>query len=94
MFGAGKVGMSQAGPGGIIMGPGAPTVLVEGMVVSCGGDAVKPHGENMHATPFILPPSASKTVLAMGRGVTVMTRSKANCGHPVMIGAPTVLVGL
>ena len=95
MLGAGKIGMSFVGkPPGIITGPGAPTVLVEGLPISCGGDAFAPHGENQHAKGIVVVSSCSKTVLAMGRGVTVMTRSKANCGHPVMIGAPTVLVGL
>lgn len=93
MFGAGKVGVSMAGTGGIITGPGAPSVFVEGAIISVGGDLVTPHGENKHAGPMILPPSCSKTVIAMGRGVTVMTRSKADCMHPVTLGSPTVIVG-
>jgi len=95
MLGAGKIGMSFVGkPPGIITGPGAPTVLVEGLPISCGGDAFAPHGENQHAKGIVVVSSCSKTVLAMGRPVTVMTRSKGTCGEPVLLGAVTVQVGL
>ncbi len=90
--GAGKVGVSFAGPGGIILGPGAPTVLVEGSPISVAGDEVTPHGENLHAKPNIDPTSCALRVLAMGKPVTVMTASKATCIHPVMAGSPTVIV--
>lgn len=87
--------MSYVGkPVGIIIGPGAPTVIVEGLPISCGGDAFTPHGENAHAKGIVTVESCSKTVIAMGRGVTVMTRSKGSCQEPVMLGATTVQVGL
>lgn len=91
---AGKVGVSYVGkPTGIITGPGAPTVLVEGSVISCGKDIFSPHGENEHAGGTVVAASCSKTVIAMGRPVTVMTRSKGTCGESVMLGAATVTVG-
>ena len=87
--------MSYVGkPPGIITGPGAPTVLVEGLPISCGGDAFTPHGPNAHAKGTVRVESCSKTVIAMGRPVTVMTRSKGTCGEPVLLGATTVQVGL
>jgi len=94
MFGIGKVGMSQCGPGGVVLGPGAPTVFAEGMPVSVGNDNVTPHGENMHAKPTVLLPTCSKTVLAMGKPVAMQTQSTATCGHPMTIGAVTVKVGI
>ena len=92
---AGKVGMSYVGkPPGIITGPGAPTVLVEGSPISCGGDIFASHGENAHAGGTVVPATCSKTVRAMGRPVTRMTSSKGTCGESVMLGAPTVFVGI
>tara|TARA_B100000900_G_C20502512_1_gene684388 strand:- start:338 stop:622 length:285 start_codon:yes stop_codon:yes gene_type:complete len=94
MFGIGKVGGSQCGPGGVIFGPGAPLVLAEGMPVSVAGDGVTPHGENMHAKPTILPPTCSKTVFAMGKPVAMETQTTATCFHPLTLGGITVKVGL
>lgn len=94
MFGIGKVGTSFAGPGGIITGPGAPTVLAETSMVSTGGDLIKTHGENKHAAATVLLPTCSKTVFAMGRPVTMDKQSTGSCFHPVTLGAITVKVGL
>jgi uncharacterized Zn-binding protein involved in type VI secretion len=94
MFGIGKVGMSMCGPGGIVTGPGAPMVLAEGMPVSVAADGVKPHGENMHAKPTILPPTCSKTVFAMGKPVAMQKQTTATCGDPLTLGAVTVKVGI
>ena len=37
--------------GGIILGPGKPKVLVEGLVISVAGDAIQAHGIGPHAAP-------------------------------------------
>ena len=72
-----------------ITGPGAPTVIAEGALVSTLSDIVAPHGEPPHAKSVII--SSSTTVFAMGRGVVRMG-DVASCGHPV-ISQSTVFVG-
>jgi uncharacterized Zn-binding protein involved in type VI secretion len=72
-----------------IIGPGAPTVLAEGMPMSCLGDQVSPHGEPPHTKATIV--QSSFTVIAMGRGVVRMG-DIASCGD-VVISASTVLIG-
>jgi len=47
--GAARVGKDVAG--GVILGPGVPTVLVNGFPISLRGDAVAGHGQNEHAGP-------------------------------------------
>ena len=97
MPGIGRVGIDNAG-GGIIVGPGAPTVLAEGAIVSCAqgsfpGDTVFTHGEPPHTGGATIE-TGSATVIAMGRPVTVGTFSIASCGHPIAPGAVTVQVGI
>ena len=75
---------------GIITGPGAPTVLVNGAPASVVGDTVAPHGPPPHAKPIVVVGAA--TVFAQSRPVTITGRSIASCGHPVSTGAPTVFV--
>lgn len=96
MFGIGKVGVSMCGPGGIVIGPGAPMVLAEGVPVSVALDKVTPHGENLHASPAnpLLLPTCSKTVFAMGKPVAMQKLTTATCTHPLTLGAVTVKVGL
>ena len=72
-----------------ILGPGAPTVLAEGSVVSTIFDDVAPHGEPPHAKAVII--NGSATVFAMGRPV-VRNGDPASCGDTV-ISASTVIVG-
>ena len=48
-MGVSRVGEDSAG--GVISGPGKPKVLVEGSVISVAGDAVAPHGLDVHAGP-------------------------------------------
>ena len=74
---------------GTIIGPGAPTVIAEGLPVSCKGDNVTPHGESPHAKAIIA--TSSKSVIAMGRGV-VRAGDVASCGDPV-VSFSTVFVG-
>lgn len=47
--GAARVGLDIAG--GIILGPGNPTVLVNGFPISLIGDAVAGHGDSPHNSP-------------------------------------------
>ena len=98
MPGIARVGVDNAG-GGVIVGPGAPTVLAEGFIVSCAsgatpetGDVVTTHGEPPHNVALIQ--SGSATVIAMGRPVAMAAFSIATCGHPVGPGAVTVQVGI
>ena len=72
-----------------IIGPGAPTVIAEGLPISCLGDQVTPHGEPPHSKATII--KSSVTVIAMGRGVVRMG-DLASCGDTV-VSASTVLVG-
>lgn len=87
MPGVAKVGASIVGTG-IVLGPGAPTVLVEGLPISCVGDAASPHGDAPHTSPTIV--SGSATVFAGGRPVAIQGQSIASCAHPVATGAVTV----
>ena len=86
----GKVGASLVGPG-VVLGPGFPTVIVEGSPVSVVGDLVAPHGEPPHSSPVLV--NGSATVFAGGRPVTLQAVSKASCGHSMLTGAPTVQIG-
>lgn len=90
MPGIAKVRGSLAGTG-LIIGPGAPTVFAEGLVVSVVGDNVATHGEAPHIQPTIV--TGSTSVFAMGKPVAVEALSTASCSHPVNTGAPTVQVG-
>lgn len=87
MFGVSKVGVSMAGPG-LCVGPGAATVLVEGMPCAVLGDKILPHGEPPHATSVIAT-NLSTTVRAQGIFISRDT-SLATCMHPMKLGAATV----
>lgn len=86
-FGVGKVGASLVGPG-LVIGPGAPTVLVEGSVCSVLADKVLPHGEPPHTSAVIVS-NVSSSVLAMGKPIS-RDGSIATCVHPLKLGAFTV----
>ena len=60
-----RVGANQAG--GVITGPGAPTVKAEGARVSLKGDKVAAHGKPPHAAPVMV--GSSSTVFANGTGI-------------------------
>lgn len=85
--GVAKVGVSLIGPAPIV-GPGVPTVLVEGVPCSVLGDLGTPHGEPPHSNPVIL--SGNPTVLVGGKPIARQSTSIASCGHPVTLGAVTV----
>ena len=90
MPGIAKVTASLAGTG-IITGPGAPTVKAEYSTVSVINDLVATHGEAPHIQPSII--TASTTVFAEFKAVAVESLSTAACGHAVIAGATTVIVG-
>ena len=88
---AGKVFESLVGPGGVVTGPGAATVLIEGKPASIIGDTVSAHGEPPHSKPFII--TGSSTVRIESRNATVVGISQATCGHKVSTGATSVIIG-
>jgi uncharacterized Zn-binding protein involved in type VI secretion len=88
---AARVGDPTGHPG-VVTGPGVPTVLIAGMPAAVVGDlhtcsfpppAVHP------PTPF---PKGSATVLIGGRPALRMG-DMAGCGAPIVMGAPTVMIG-
>jgi uncharacterized Zn-binding protein involved in type VI secretion len=88
--GKARVGLDNAG-GGVILGPGAPTVLVNGVPAACVGDAIAPHGIGLHANAVIVQGSA--TVIAEGRNVSY-TGALCSCGHTITPGSLDVFVGI
>ena len=88
---AARVGDPTGHPG-VITGPGVATVLIAGMPAAVVGDlhtcsfpGTPPHPP----TPF---PMGSTTVLVGGRPCLRMG-DMSGCGAPVIMGAPTVIVG-
>jgi uncharacterized Zn-binding protein involved in type VI secretion len=81
--------------GGVVMGPGSPTVLIAGMPAAVLGDmhicAIPPTPASPHptSTPFIV---GSATVMIGGKPVVRVGDSTA-CGAAVVVGAPTVTAG-
>lgn len=86
-LGISRVGVDSAG--GIITGPGAPTVKINGATCSVHGDAVAGHGSGPHAAPTMI--ATSTTVKAEGKAV-VRQGDLATCGH-VATGSANVLAG-
>ena len=84
-----KVGVSTVG-GGLITGPGAPTVKVNGATVSVLGDSVASHGSGPHVAATII--TASGNVNAEGKGV-VRDGDLASCGHTVINGSADTNAG-
>ncbi len=84
-----KGGGTLVGGKAPIIGPGAPTVFAESLVVSTLGDLVVPHGESPHAKATII--EGSTSVFAMGKPVVRMG-DKATCGD-VVVSKSTVFVG-
>lgn len=88
MPGVARVTTDLVGGTGVITGPGASTVLVNGRPLSIVGDTVAPHGEPPHTNPVIL--TGSPTVRAQGRPITVEQISQATCGHLATTGSLNV----
>jgi len=76
MPGVSRVGVDSAG--GRIIGPLAPTVLVNGVPITVLGAPVLPHGKGPHAGPVMI--TASSTVFASGIPVC-KEGDIATCGH-------------
>jgi|14_taG_2_1085336.scaffolds.fasta_scaffold08555_4 uncharacterized Zn-binding protein involved in type VI secretion len=87
-----RVGIDMAG-GGLIIGPGAPTVFVEGVPISVVGDGIATHGEAPHTTGSSLIATGSGTVMAEGKFVAIAP-GVVSCGHTLAPGSTTVITGL
>lgn len=87
MPGISRVGVDSAG--GTILGPGEPSVFVNGSPISIIGDAVASHGIAPHAAPVMV--EGSSTVFAGGIGV-VRQGDAASCGHTAT-GSSNVFAG-
>ena len=75
--------------GGIVIGPGEPTVFVEGSPCAVETDKVKPHGDPPHASA-IFPPSSGNPTIRVGGKPIIRETSLATCQHPLTNGAATV----
>lgn len=81
--------------GGVITGPCAPTVLINGQPASVPGDSVTPHpccgapgcGAHCSATTT----GGSPTVFAEGKPV-IRKGDPDSCGHPRQTASPNVFV--
>lgn len=89
MPGIARVGQDNAG-GGVIIGPGVSTVIVNGSPVSTVGDTISGHGSAPHTTPTI--ETGSKTVFADGKPVSIAQVSATTCSHPLTPGSGDVIV--
>jgi len=87
MPGISRVGVDSAG--GTILGPGVPSVVVNGAPVSVIGDSVAGHGDSPHASATMV--GGSGTVIAGGIGV-VRAGDAASCGDTAS-GSSDVIAG-
>jgi uncharacterized Zn-binding protein involved in type VI secretion len=89
---AARVGDPTGHPG-VISGPGVATVLIAGQPAAVVGDthtcSFPPPAGPHPPTPF---PSGSFSVLIGGRPALRMG-DMSGCGAPIVMGAPTVLIG-
>lgn len=78
---------------GIVTGPGVPTVLIAGQPAAVVGDthtcSMPPPAGPHPPAPF---PKGSVTVLIGGRPALRMG-DLSSCGAPIVMGAPTVIIG-
>lgn len=78
---------------GVIVGPGVPNVLINGLPVVCMGDqhacAMPPPTGPHPPTPIV---TASVTVRVGGRGVARVGDVSA-CGAPILFGSVNVNIG-
>lgn len=79
--------------GGVIVGPGEPTVLIGGMPAAVLGDnhvcAIPPPAHAPTVSPF---PAGSATVLIGGKPA-VRVGDTCICGASAAVGEPTVSIG-
>ena len=77
--------------GGVVVGPGVPTVLIGGMPAATMGDVhtcpVSP--PHLPSSPFI---KGSATVFIGGKPALLTTDACA-CGAMAAVGCPTVIIG-
>lgn len=76
--GASRVGQDLGG-GGVIIGPGASRVFVEGKKWSLDGDNITGHGVSPHSAPKTV--ATTKKVVVQGKA-PVIEGDKATCGDP------------
>jgi uncharacterized Zn-binding protein involved in type VI secretion len=78
---------------GTISGPGVATVLLAGQPAAVAGDlhscSLPPTAGPHPPSPF---PPGSSTVL-IGNKPALRVGDKSGCGAPILMGAPTVLIG-
>lgn len=79
--------------GGLIVGPGAPTVIVENTPISTVGDGIATHGEAPHTSGSSLVTLGSSTVKAENKFVSIAP-GVVSCGHTLSPGSTTVITGL
>ncbi len=91
MAAAARVG-DPTNHGGVIIGPGAPTVMIGGMPAAVMGDThvcpIPPPG-HIPSSPFII---GSTTVMLGGKPALRITDTCA-CGAMPIVGCPTVMIG-
>ncbi|HMI05886.1 MAG TPA: PAAR domain-containing protein [Pedobacter sp.] len=79
--------------GGMIIGPGAPTVLIGGMPACVMGDnhvcSMPPNAHQPTVSPF---PMGSVTVMIGGKAA-IRTGDACICGASAVVGCPTVTIG-
>lgn len=79
--------------GGMIIGPGAPTVLIGGMPACVMGDnhvcSMPPNAHQPTVSSF---PMGSVTVMIGGKAA-IRTGDACICGASAVIGCPTVTIG-
>lgn len=89
MPGVGRQSQDNIG-GGIITGPSAPSVIVNGTPISVVGDTCVTHGDPPHVQGSSRVAVGSDSVIAEGIPITVANQSTTTCGHPVTPGSPDV----
>lgn len=87
-----RVQSSDTVGGGIIIGPGAPSVRANGFAVAVDGDAVASHGSSPHSNAILVPGNGSLSVTAEGNRIH-RAGDVASCAHPIVGGSPNVFVG-
>jgi uncharacterized Zn-binding protein involved in type VI secretion len=89
---AARVGVDTA-PAPII-GPGVPSVTVNGSPIAVEADDVTPHGSDPphSSSPKLVPGAGSQTVSAGGKNV-FRQGDPVTCGHSVVTGSSNVIVG-
>jgi uncharacterized Zn-binding protein involved in type VI secretion len=85
--------LDPTGHPGLVVGPGVPNVLIGGLPAAVALDQhacfFPPPAGPHPPTPF---PMGSPTVLIGGRPA-LRVGDVSGCGSPILMGAPTVLIG-